>query len=221
MPGNKTKAWTATVVILGAIVSLLLTLNGGSPKFNALPHEATGQVLAEETARLASGGGRITLVTLDTTVFRSQAAEAVLNGFFKSLKKKGIALAATNAIRLDPDRPPRVPPGDFLEILRRQGDHDVVISLLGPPLLSAEQKARLGDKRPRVAAFCPGPMPRQINLRDLFEQQLLHMAIISRPVISLNPPQSNVPRAWFDYLYQVITMENLAELPLPVENRAP
>jgi hypothetical protein len=159
------------------------------------------------------------LITLDTTVYRSQATEAVLKGFFQVLRKKGISLAATNAIRLDPDRLPRVRSGDFLEILRRQGDRDVVISLLGPPLLSPEEKARLGDKRPRVAAFCPGPMPRQVNLRELFEQQLLHMAIISRPTISLTPPQSATPRAWFDYLYEVITMDNLGELPLPADTK--
>jgi hypothetical protein len=221
MPGNKAKAWIATAVIVAAAASLLYTLSGGSPKFNPLPHRATGQVLAEECARLASGGGHITLVTLDTSVFRNQAVEAVLKGFFQTLKQKGITLAATNAIKLDPDRPPRVPPGDFLEILRKQGERDVVISLLGPPLLSPEQKARLGDKRPRVAAFCPGPIPRQVNLREIFEQQLLQMAIISRPVISLNPPPSSVPRAWFDYLYEVITLENLNDLPLPVDSKAP
>ena len=209
------------LVIGGALLSLFFNLGSGSPRFNPLPHEATGQVLADETARLASGGGRITLVTLDTAVFKSPATEAVLKGFFHALKKKGIAPAATNAIRLDPNRPPRVPPGDFLEILRKQGDRDVVISLLGPPLLSAEQKNRLGDKRPRVVAFCPGPMPRQVNLRELFEQQFLHMAIVSRPAISLTPPQSAVPRAWFDYLYQVITLDNLADLPLPVDAKAP
>ncbi len=221
MPGEKSKAWTAILVIGGAVGSLFFTLSGGSPRFNPLPHEATGQVLAEETSRLASGGGRITLITLDTTVFKSPATEAVLRGFFRTLKQKGIVLAATNAIRLDPLRAPRVPPGDFTEILRKQGEHDVVISLLGPPVLNAEQKARLGDKRPRVAAFCPGPMARQINLRDIFEQQLLQMAIISRPVISLTPPQTASTRVWFDYLYQVVTMDNLADLPLPMENKAP
>jgi hypothetical protein len=221
MPGHKTKAWAAILVIGGALLSLFFTLGQGSPRFNALPHEATGQVLADETVRLASGGGRITLVTLDTTVFKSPATAAVLKGFFQTLRKKGITLAATNLIRLDPLRAPRVPAGDFLEILRKQGERDVVISLLGPPLLSAEQKSRLGDKRPRVVAFCPGPMPRQVNLRELFEQQLLHMAIISRPVISLTPPQSAVPRAWFDYLYQVITLESVADLPPPLEAKAP
>jgi hypothetical protein len=77
MPGNQTKAYAATLVIAGSLASLLFTLSGGSPNFNPLPHDATGQVLAEETARLASGGGRITLITLDTTVYRSQATEAV------------------------------------------------------------------------------------------------------------------------------------------------
>ncbi len=208
-------------VIGGSLLSLCFTLSNGSPKFNPLPYEATGQVLAEETARLASGGGRITLVTLDTSVFKSPATEAILKGFFTTLQKKGISLAATNAIRLDPDRPPRVNGGDFLEILRRRGERDVVISLLGPPILSPEQRAKLGEKRPRVAAFCPGPIPRQVNLRDIFEQQLLQMAIISRPSIVLNPPQSTSPRAWFDYLYEVITMDNLAELPLPSDLRTP
>jgi hypothetical protein len=221
MSSANAKTFTASLIIGGAVVSLFFTLRGGSPHYDAAPHEAVGQVLAEEVAKMAGGSGQIVLLSRDTTVFKSPATVSLVKGFFKTLRTAGRSVAATNLFKVDPNRLIRVPPGDFFEILRKLSEQDVVVSLMGPPLLSAEQRAKLGDKHARVVAFCSGPLPRQVNLKEVFEQGLLSVAIISRPTISMSPPQANVPRAWFDYLYQVITLENLAEMPLPLESKTP
>jgi hypothetical protein len=221
MPSAKAKTVAASLTLCGACLGFFMGLRGGSPKYDPAPQEAAGAVLAEETVKLAGSAGRITVIARDTALFANPAADSLLKGFCATLKRGGRTVTATNLVKLDPLRLVRVPPGDFYELLRKQTDRDVVVSFLGPPLLAPEQKARLGEKSARIVAFCPGPLPRQVNLVELFEQNMLHVVVISRPHPPLTPPSSPGGRAWFDYLYQVITSANLAEMPVPLENKLP
>jgi hypothetical protein len=118
-------------------------------------------------------------------------------------------------MKVDPLRIVGVPSGEFVEILRKSSESDVVASFLGPPILAEVQRARLGPKRFHVVALCSGAMPRQVSLKRIFDDQLLDVAIISRPVISSPAAPNDTPQGWFDYLYQVITPANLADLPPP------
>ena len=98
---------------------------------------------------------------------------------------------------------------------RKTGEADVIVSFLGPPVFTDAQVARLGGKRPKLVAFCTGAMPDQVDLPRVFEQKLLHVAIISRASPTTAGPEPANLRAWFDRMYQVITPANLAELPSP------
>ncbi|MBC8001845.1 MAG: hypothetical protein H7X97_04575 [Opitutaceae bacterium] len=197
------------IVAAGAFLSFRYF--GPAPKVERRSHAALGQALAEQTAKLLGQGGRVTLIAPDTSAFRYPGAEVQLKAFHQALRRAGHGVAATNWIRLDPLRVVRVPPGDFAEILRKQTDADVVVSFMGPPVMSSEQKARVGQKRPKVIAICSGDMPRQINLPSLFAENFLHAAVVSRPRPGA-PPKSDDSSAWFDHLFQWITPQNQAEL---------
>lgn len=209
----KAKLIVSVSVIVAALAALLFQFLPGHPQLEARPHEGIGEVLAEEALRLAGGGGRITLIAPDTEVFQYPGAEVQWQAFRRALRAAHVTLAATNLVKLDPLRPPRVPPDFFVDILRKQSDSDVVVSLLGPPLLTAEQKTRLGTKRPRVLAVCSGELPRQADLAALFADNLLAAAIVSRPSPVSSPPASGGARDWFNHYYQLITAKNLADLP--------
>ncbi len=213
MQMQKVKALVSLVIIVASASFLIVRYVGLPPKIDARPHIGIGQVLAEQAAKLAGTGGRIVLVAPDTSVFRYPGSEVQLEAFHSSLRKAGLTIAATNWVKLDPDRPLRVPPGDFMELLRKQSDSDVVVSLMGPPTLNPDQKAKLGQKHARIVALCAGDMPKQINLQNLFEENLLHAAVVSRASPSLNGPLSDDPQKWFEYLYQVVTARNVADLP--------
>jgi hypothetical protein len=185
---------------------------GPLPKAHAPPHIGIGQALAEQAARLAAGGGRVVLITPDITQFRFPGAEIQLKAFYSALRKAGVAVAVTNRVKIDPNRLPRVPALDFDAMLRKYGENDVVVSLLGPPLLTPDQKAKLPAKHPRVVAVCSGDMPRQISIVPLFTENLLHAAIISRSNLPVTPPKGNDPREWFEYLYQIATAQNAADV---------
>ncbi len=211
MHARRTKIVLSLLAIVAAGAFLSFRYFRPMPRLDRRPHVALGESVAEQAIRLLGNGGRITLIAPDVKEFRYPAAEVQLAAFHRSLRRSGHRVAATNWIRLDPLRVVRVPPGDFAEILRKQAETDVVVSFMGPPALNAEQKARVGQKRPTVVAVCSGEMPRQINLPSLFSDKLLHAALISRPKPG-PPPASNEGSAWFNHFFQWITSPNQAEL---------
>jgi len=220
MQTEKIKTIAAITIILGAVAFLYFSLREAPPEVDPRPQEALGQVLAEEAGKLLGSGGRLTLITRGPARFEKSASEFQMKGFEQALHKSNLNLAATNVFKVDPLRLLRVPPGDFLEVLKKQSENDVIVSLLGPPVLTSEQRARLSEKRARVVAVCSGGMPRQVNLRALFDQNLLHVAILSRAQTAPNLTAPNNLREWFDHFYQVVTRTNISDLPVFTNNVA-
>jgi hypothetical protein len=198
------------IVVAGAI--LFFRYWEPVPAIEPRPHLAIGEALAGKTAKALGAGGRITLISPDITAFKYPGAELQLKALHHALQQAKLTVSATNRIKLNPLYLSRVPPGDFTEILRRQSDADVVVSLLGPPLLTAEQKARVGEKRPRVIAICSGDMPRYFDLKPIFEDNFLHAAIISRQGAGTPSPSDSLSQ-WFNHFFMWVTAENLADLP--------
>ncbi len=218
---NKTaKTVVASLIIVGALGCLFFSLHEFGPDFDPKPHEALGQVMAEEAAKLVESGGRVIVIARSTAIFRNPAADVQWQSFYRSIQKAKLIIAATNIFKINPILLVRVPPGDFVEILRRASESDVVVSFLGPPVLNAEQLGRLGEPRPKVLALCAGSMPSQINLKQLFQMRLLHVAIISRKNAALSSPPPTGPAGWFEQLYLVVTPANLADLPSPATDRS-
>ena len=215
---GKIKSIAAFVVIAGSVAFLILSLRATPPPVDPRPHEALGQILAEEAAKALSSGGRLTVITRDPLSARIPAAEFQVKSFYRALQKLHVTPAATNLVQLDPLRLVRVPPGEFVDLMRRQSEADVIVSFLGPPVLTAQQTARLGDKRPRIPAVCSGATPQQVNLRDVFDQNFVQAAIISREQPGPAPSPTSSPRECFDSLYKLITRANLSELPAITNN---
>lgn len=214
MQTEKIKTVAATMTIAGASLLLYFSTRLAPPKVDARLQEALGQVMAEEGAKLLGSGGHLTLICLDTSTIKNPNADYQVKAFHRALRKAKLPLAGTNSIKLDPLRLVRVPAGDFVEIMRKQSDNDVIVSFLGPPVLNAEQRAKLGETKPRILALCSGWMPRQVDLRELFAQNLLHVAVISRSAPTPTAPSSNDAKDWFDQFYQIVMKSNLSELPL-------
>src|SRR5207249_10552895 len=137
--------------------------------------------------------------------FKQPAADIQLNSFKKELRRGGGTIAATQLIQVDPLRPLEVPPGDFFEWIRKAPPGSVIVSFMGPPLLTEEQRSQLGVIKPKIVAFCSGNLPDYVDLRALFDRQLLHAAVVSRR--NSEPPPSKA-KAWtgsFDQLYMTAT----------------
>src|SRR4051794_10897500 len=176
MRSDQVKITGAMVTMAGALLWLFFSSREAPPKVDWRTHTGLGQVLAEEAAKLVASGGRIVLIARDTKTIRDPAAELQMKGFHEGLRKAKLTLATTNLIKFDPLRLVRMPSGEFVQLLRQHSEGDVIVSLLGPPVLESQQRNKLGEKRPRIVAVCSGAMPAQVNLKELFQENLLHTA---------------------------------------------
>jgi hypothetical protein len=211
--GNKRIVGTVAVVVtLAALGSLYVALIGLPPRVDVRPHEALGGAMALETRKLLGSGGRIHLIRRDTALYPNPAADAQVRAFQRELQKAGASVATITVIKKDPLSLMSVPPGDFYRILEKASEGDVIALFMGPPTLTADQLAKLGIKRPKVVAVCSGDMPRQVDLRRSFEQNLVEAAILSRRDVPSVLPASDSLQAWFDHFFVVARQANLTEL---------
>jgi hypothetical protein len=208
-PNRKLRNILAGLVTVAAWVVIFFTFNPIPPSFDRGPHRALGKVLAQEALKLQQPGGRVFVITRDTVMFKTPAFEAQAEGFRQTLKKARVEIAATRLLKVDPLRVVGVPPSDFLDLLSKANEKDVIVSFMGPPVLDSGQLTKLEPgNRPRVLAVCSGAMPRQIDLKRLFDEKLLHAVVISR-----GEPATSSGTGEFDRLFKLITPANLAELP--------
>jgi hypothetical protein len=211
MVNRKAANVVAVLVIAGAWLWLYLWSHPHPPDIDPRPHQGVGQVLGAEAVQLLEPGARLIVLARDADPYEVPAAEVQLEAFLAAVHKAGVKVAAIRSFKLDPLRPIGVPASEFFELLRQAQSNDVIVSFLGPPVLSAEQLSRLGNKRPIVLALCAGAMPAQVDLKSLFDQRLLRLAVVSRP----DAPAQAGPgdsRAAFDQMFKLITPANAAEL---------
>jgi hypothetical protein len=209
----------SVLVMLASLGAIWRALHDAPPSTPAALPAEIGRVLATEAGKRLGPGGRILLIARDTEAFAQPSFDALNASVQQALKQAGTPPALIRAIQLDPLRPLQVPPGDFVELLRKAGTADVIVSLLGPPFLSDEQRAAVGIVKPQVVAFWPGTLAEYGNLRPLFEQHLLSAAILHRPEGLGLAGKGGAAMAGsarrFDTLYQVVADTGIPPVPLP------
>lgn len=208
---NLTILFAALAVVSGAIFFFTLP-----PPVDRKLHSEIGRALAGEASTLLKPGGRVTLITRDPETFPQPSVDVLIRSFERNLNSG--AQISKLVVQVEPLRPASVPTGDFFELLRKAKSEDVIVSLLGPPVLSDQQRFILGGVRPKVIALCNGGMSANLNLRSLSDAGLLHAAVVSRQF----PPartdvQRQVPRD-FATLYQTFSAKELASLPYPASS---
>ena len=202
----------AGLTFCAAGLTLYLATHSLPPPLERRPHEAAGATMAAEALSLLKPGGQIMVITRDTTSFSHPETDLQLRSFTKAITAAHVAIAATQTLQVDPLRPIEVPAGDFFEWIRKTPAGSVIVSFMGPPLLTEAQIAQLGDIKPKIVAFCPGVLPQQIDLRRLFESKLLHSAVISRlerPKLATKPKDA---QGWFDSCFRIVNAANVGSL---------
>jgi hypothetical protein len=213
MRDNKVIGTVAGVVSLTSALGLALFLAGGfGPRIDPGPYEAVGRVLARQTLALLKPDGRVTVITRDTLAFQNPATDFQLKGFRKELAKAGVKIDSIEALQADPLRPMTVPAGDFFQWIKNSAKGNVIVSLMGPPILSDTQLAQLGEVKPAIIAFCSGPVNDQVDLRSLFSHGLLQAAVVSKRNAAIKPVSSAGERELFDRQFLEVTATNVAAL---------
>ncbi len=210
MRKNKLITAVAAAVMLGSWLVLYLVFRI-HPPFDPIPHQALGEVIADETKKLVGPGGGVYLFLRDPDLFESPAVEAQQRALCRGLEKAGIKVNATNYIKLDPLRVASIPAGDYPLLIKRATEKDVVVSLLGLPGESRDPSTKtvVGDPAgPKVVALCTGPVPSQIDLPKAFQNGVVHVAVVDR-FAAMRGPKGDGPRQVFDSLYQVVTASDV------------
>ena len=176
------------------------------PTFNKPLQKSIGQAMAQETLRHWKPGGTVSVLTRDTTEFPHPEAEAAFTSFQSTLLAAGRPIDTVQSLQLDPLRPLAVPPGDFFELIRRSPPGSVIVSFMGPPELTSEQRSQLNPIRAAVIAFCPGNIPLRSNLRDLLQSGIVRAAVVDR-----SPPPTKP--TGFQGTYALVHAEDVASLP--------
>jgi hypothetical protein len=167
---------------------LLLLLPGCQPKeVQALlePSQALGEVLAEETVRLAGNNRSITLITHDASWGPPSTAEQALRA---ALKKQRVTVDLIKAANLgNPMLSGEVglKAEDFFETMEKSAKAGAVISLVGAPQLKEGDAARLTSTHPPVLVVATASLGDKmgvhtdpVRLASLLEDKLIQLAII-------------------------------------------
>jgi hypothetical protein len=201
----------AVAVMIVAAVRLYLFFTPHPSRPDVRAHEELGRVLAAEALELCGGEGRIVMIGREISEFEVPVAEAQIRAFQAAIKKAGRPAPTFRRVKVDPLRTLAVPVAEFFEAIRQAKETDVIVSFLGPALLTAEQISKLGPKPPKVIAVCPDGLWARVDLHAVFEQKLLVTAVVSRPGAPANP--TGDARHAFAQMFQVINQGNLADLP--------
>ena len=171
----------AILTASAAFAAIFLSSWEFAPSVDRKLHSEIGRILAKEALSLLRPGGQITVITRDTEAFPQPALDILLKSFQQEVRRGGKITVGTQTIHLDPLRPVEVPPGDFYELIRRSTAERIIVSFLGPPVLSKEQRGALGRVKPKIIAFCSGNLAETLDLSELFSAGLLQVALINRP----------------------------------------
>lgn len=206
MRDSKVIQAVAAIVTVGAVVAMAVTERGGfGPRINTEPHRAAGAELAHQALSLMKPGGQITVIIRDTTAFQNPASDFLLESFQRELRRAHASISDIERLQVDPLRLIEVPSGDFQKWIHHAAAGDVIVSMMGPPLLTSEQRRQLGEIQPAIIAFCPGNWPDRMDFRPLFAQGLLRAAIVSR----CDQHSAAVRPRSFDQNFVVVTSANL------------
>ena len=169
------------------------------PKVDSKLYTEIGTVLARQALELLPAGGEIVAIARETETYPQPAMEISLKEFQKQARSAGVNVTV-KSIQLDPLRSVEVPPGDFFEVIRRAKANQVIVSLLGPPVLEPAQRSKLQQGRPKIVALCTGNLAEQSDLNEMFRSGLLHAAVVRK--------ESPKAGESFEQLYAVVKAES-------------
>lgn len=178
-------------------------------------HNIIGEVAVQETIKLIGRDARVVLITADTTALPDSPAASELAGFMAATNQYGrLTVVATPVVITEATgaKQASVLTGtQFLQLVKQYPDIDVIVSLVGPPELSANQIQAVPRDRPAVVAVLG--LTYRTGLKPLFRADMIQVAIVPRSGRPPAGPRPQTAREWFDYSFQVVTTKTADSLP--------
>ncbi len=206
---------TAALVIVGAISYVWRARSTSSVRSDLRPFEAIGEVAAQEVAKVLGGKGQIVLLVVDTTSDRNRerTQNAEVKSFLNIIKRQpGLTVSATERIAFSESDPRMggspLTSAVLFQLLDKFSSADAIVLLAGWPMLSADDIAKLRDRKlPKLVAFSTiGDAA-----KPLVAERIVQAIITPRAGAAASSRQkTNSVRELFDQSFTLITPETLA-----------
>jgi hypothetical protein len=184
-----------------------------APQHDVALHQRVGEIMAEQTARVAGKSGKIVLMTIPTT--GEPELKTQLAAF--NVKLKTLGNYQVREYEMDTKDQDKYGVGTglsgrrYVRTANKNLDADVMVSFIGAPSMKQEDFAAL-EKVPKLVA-----QARSVDhLPRLFASNLISVAVAARftfPSPGLENPKT--PQEKFIKRYQLVTADAVRSIPVP------
>lgn len=189
-----------------------------SPQHDVAMHKHVGEILAEETANVTGGKGKIVVIAIPTGGLPELKTQ--LESFRAALKKRGTF--EVREYEMDTKDQDKYGVGTglsgrrYVRTVHKNLDAAAVVSFIGAPSMKDEDIAEL-KTIPKLVAEA-----RSVdNLPKLFKKGLISVAVASRfNFPAPGPIQPKTPQERFDKRFQIVRATNVAMIPKAEETAA-
>ncbi|MCG3147211.1 MAG: hypothetical protein PCFJNLEI_00649 [Verrucomicrobiae bacterium] len=205
-------AIVAVVVIIGSIGWLARTMLPTTPKINLAPFIGVGETLAEQTAKVLSGHGRIVVLRESVHLTESVVIKSQWKAFQDSLKaNSNIEIAAVENIKMTEQNPGiTITREEFDTLLKKYSTVNAIVSFVGLPEEDLSRPDVPAGPTPKIIAYFYASSP----AKQFFANGSVTVIIRPRLMAEVNTgatPKS--PREWFNKYYQVFDESNYQTMP--------
>ena len=215
MASNPKQLWTAALALLAIAGSAawIYWHEFKAPRHDVELHRRVGEVMAEQTVKIAGKPGKIVLMTIPTS--GQPELQTQLQAFRTALKQLG--KFELREYEMDPKDQEKYGVGTglsgrrFVRTVNKNLDAVVFVSFIGAPHLKDEDLAEL-KQIPKLVAEA-----RAVDhLPKLFKKQLISVVVSSRfNFPAPGPLQPRTAQERFDKRYQIVVAESVGTIPKP------
>ena len=215
MAANTKQVWTAALALLAIAGSAawIYWHEFKAPQHDVELHRRLGEVMAEQTVRVAGNKGKIVVMTIPTS--GEPELKTQLKAFRAALKQKGNF--ELREYEMDPKDQDKYSVGSglsgrrYVRTVNKNLDAAAFVSFIGAPHMKEEDITEL-KKVPKLVAEA-----RSVdNLPKLFKKELISIAVASRfNFPAPGPIQPRTAQERFDKRYQIVAADSVGTIPKP------
>ena len=200
----------AVAIIIGSVFFIYRQQAGPQMRSNVTVFRGLGEVVAEQTLKAVNNRGQVVIWMFKHTDENNPAMEAILKSLTESLKKApNVKLLPSEKVTINTagegvSEVAGIPKSQFLDLLEKYSTANFVISFVGVPSLTAQDKRSLGEKHPKLLVVDTFEYAGQAKQYD---PQLVATAIVPRLGGVSTNTEAKTARQMFDRYFQVLTAE--------------
>ncbi len=226
---NKNVLTAVLVLVIVTSIGFIVRGPRPPPDVGRMIMQGVADVSADEIAKLVGTNATIAVIQGTGSLTDSEAVARLPDQLTKAIGDMGILqiIAREKIITYGADLSdwpegtpipltarnptPQLPWEVFAGVLQKHPGVGAVVSLIGPPRVTAQDAAKWKGVEPKIVVVLAAgdPLPSKQPLKQGFVDLAILPRIHGEPVGTSRP---DTPRAWFDSQYQVLTPETEAQM---------